>query len=138
MRRTVRRLGWFGLAGMLALAVAVVSVFVTHPRDEDGYLNYVVTYGGYHGEKLTSPPPSDVLIKAGDRACDWLQRRPMALWRTDLKHRINSLYPLYQADMSEADRDLPDSTVAGAWAHLCPATKEFIQPHDVFGHANSD
>ena len=40
--------------------------------------------------------------------------------------------------MSKADRDLPEAMVAGAWEYLCPATKEFIRPHHVFGQANSD
>jgi hypothetical protein len=122
----------------LAVAIAVASVLVTHGRNEEAYLNYVVTYGDYHGKKLSSPPPSEVLIKAGDRACDWLQRQPMALWRTAQKYRINSLFPVYGAVMSKRDRDLPEAVVAGAWEYLCPATKEFIKPHDVFGHANSD
>ena len=62
----------------------------------------------------------------------------MALWRTDRTYRINSLYPVYQADMTRADRALPEAVTAGAWGYLCPATKAFIQPHDVFGHAGSD
>jgi hypothetical protein len=138
VRKTVRRIGWVGLVCSLAVAIAVVGVIFTHPRNEGAYLNYVVTYGDYHGQGLSSPPPSEVLIKAGDRACDWLQRRPMALWRTDQKYRINFLYPVYRADMSKADRDLPEAIPAGAWEYLCPATKAFIKPHDVFGHANSD
>jgi len=138
MRKTVRRIGWFGLAGMLILAIAVVGVILTHPRNEGAYVEYVVRYGDYKGQKLSAPPPSEVLIDAGDRACDWLQRQSIALWRTDQKYRINSLFPVYQADMTKADRDMPEAITAGAWEYLCPATKAFIKPHDVFGNASSD
>jgi hypothetical protein len=123
---------------MLALAIAAVGVILTHPRDEAAYLKYVVQYGDYHGKSLSAPPPSEVLIKAGDHACDWLQGQPTALWRTDQRYRINSLFPVYRDEMSTADRDLPKSIPAGAWEYLCPATKVFIGPHDMFGHAGND
>jgi hypothetical protein len=123
---------------MLAFAIAITAVFVTHPRDENGYLNYVAKYGDYNGRKLADPPPSEVLIKAGDRACNWLQRRTPALWRTDPNHRINSLYLSYLAHMSRADRNLPKTMLPGAWEYLCPGTKALIRPHDVFGRASHD
>lgn len=120
----------------LAAVVAVAAVYVTHPRNDEGYLAYVDRYGNYDGRSLQHPPPATVLLAAGDRACDWLGRQPPALWRDDRRRTVGSLLARYDSEMPRADRALPETVPAGAWAHLCPATREFVEPHRPFGTAS--
>lgn len=123
--------GWVSLVAAVSIVAVIGAVTVTHPRDEAAYLRYVHRYGDYHGKPASDQVPVEHLIAAGDRACDWLARQPMALWRTGPHFRFPALMAGYQAEMSQRDRALPRATLAGAWEYLCPATKELRKPHYV-------
>ena len=117
------------LLGAILVGAVVAGVFLTHPRDEEGYVEYVRTHGDYDGHRARTTATDETLIAAGDRACDWLKTRRPALWRTDRAHRINDLYRVLEKTRSRKDRALPAAVVPGAWKHLCPAYKTLIEPH---------
>lgn len=137
MRRIVRTIGWVGLVCVLAVIAFVGGVYVTHPRDEGAFLNYVKTYSQYP-RKQESRPSSVALIQAGNRACDWLSHQIPALWRTGSGHTVNDLYRSYGGADADADLALPSAVVPGAWTYLCPATELLVKPHYVFSDPPGD
>lgn len=114
----------------LAVGAVVGGVFITHPRNEAGYLRYVHRYGDYKGQGLPQGAvPDATLVAAGDRACSWLRHRTPALWRGGRSREVNSLYTRYRKGMSDADRALPRAFLPGSFTYLCPALTELMRPH---------
>ena len=107
----------------------MTTLLVTHPRDEAAYLEYVETYADYGSlHKKSRDASRTELVAAGDRACDWLAQRPMALTRTHGDFDLGTLAVKFNKQQFADDPSLPDSITAGAWEYLCPATKALKQP----------
>lgn len=116
------------LVGAILLAGLVAAVFITHPRNETAYLRELHGYGDRY--YLKKHPTSDAdLLATGDRACAWLKHRQPALWRYGPDHELISLNRVYLKSLGADQRPLPGYVVAGAWKHLCPATRELVGPH---------
>ncbi|MGC3994834.1 MAG: hypothetical protein QM779_12090 [Propionicimonas sp.] len=128
----------WGLAAATVVATAVVAGppvvgRMLHPRDVDAYQNYVATYmlnpGTAADLAWARAHPAEVLAE-GDRACEWLSRRPSApridpsgdsevfvLTKRYLRTtRETTVLPLTK----EGRRRL----VSGAWAYLCWSERE--------------
>jgi hypothetical protein len=132
MRRVLGVLEVLGvvlLVCALLVGALVAGVFLTHPRDEPGYVHYVRKYGDYDGRRANTAATDTDLIAAGNRACDWLKHRRPALWRADARHRLDGLSDAFEESRPKDDRKLPTSVVPGAWTYLCPATRALIMPH---------
>jgi hypothetical protein len=138
----MRRFGRVGLVCSLLAALVftglVVALNVAHPRDEAGYLDYVHTYGNYNGRPVKAAPSDELLMAAGERACFWLANQSVALWRTDDSRTVDALYRRYEDEVSSTGPNLPRSVAPGAWAFLCPATKELVRPHRIFDSRPQD
>jgi hypothetical protein len=130
---------------LLAGVAVVVSVHITHPRDESAYLAYLEAYGDAESDQpIADLAPAHSLVEEGDRACSWLGDQPVALWRTGRKYRFGWVMDRYMSQ--QGDRPVVwgsgspgrSAVVAGAWSHLCPATWELHQPHQLHGNNGSD
>jgi hypothetical protein len=117
-------------AGVLLGALAGPSAVerLRHPRDVDAYQDYVVTYmlhpGTPEDENWAVEHPDQVLAE-GDRACEWLSRRPSA---PDLDptgassvHHLGNVYLDDRRREGELalTREGHRTLVVGAWAFLC-------------------
>lgn len=128
------RLGLVAVALLVALAAVLVA---THRPDKDAYFEYVATYGNYNTSR-THPVSNGELIAGGNRACDWLRDRPMALWRAERKWTVNSLYTEYERSLPKADAQLPKSFLPGAFTYLCPLSTYMHKPHRLRNRTASD
>src|SRR4051794_35035865 len=121
----------------LGVVVVVIGVNLAHPRDESGYLTYLRRYGDTTTDEPASTlPPRSALLAVGDQACAWLGGQEFALWRTGPSHG----YPVWIEGYLRHTRSdsLPwvgpperSSVAVGAWAYLCPATRELHRPRYV-------
>lgn len=138
MRGIVRKSIGVGVAVGLIMVALVTALFVTHRPDEGAYLRYVATYGNYDGKQVHSAVSERDLVAGGQRACDWLGNRPMALWRTDRKWEVNSLYLQYARSLPAADSELPKSFLPGAYTYLCPLSTYVHKPHRLLPNHDTD
>lgn len=133
-----------GLAAMAVVAVTPVGTAaldrVMYPRDEAGYLDYVEEQvPGWWSSELKGVPEldrawlqrhPDAVLEEGDAACAWLADQALV---PDLvpsgAASVSGMIGRYQrATIDATSVDIHEFTrsglVAGAWAHLCPATRE--------------
>ena len=132
--RTCIRLGIVALALVVVLAAVLVA---THRPDKDAYVEYVATHGNYDNLKVR-PVTRSELVAGGNRTCDWLRDRPMALWRTERKWTVNSLYTEYERTLPKVDALLPKSFLPGAFTYLCPLSTYMRKPHRLLARSASD
>lgn len=124
-------------------AGALATVHLTHPRDETAFLDYLRTYGSTSDTGVPlALPPTDQLLAEGDRACDWLNGQPWALWRNDGEFAYGKRMQRYLDSVSEPVAWAPADPIrfyvlAGAWASLCPASVELHMPH-ALGRSSTD
>ncbi len=121
---------------VLVVTTGVVGlVFVTHPRDENGYVAYLKQYGDLTSDApIPVLPPRDALVAEGDRACSWLQGQSYALWRRGTTFRYPAVQDRYVATLNGRHPPWagpPDGigVMTAAWAYLCPAVVELHLPH---------
>lgn len=130
-RRLVVSLGVTVLVAGISVGPSVADRLI-HPRDEDGFADYVVTHmlhpGTQQDKDWATDHPDDILAE-GDRACAWLSRRESA---PDIDPSgATSVYSLVHAYLDDARADSALSltrhghanVVYGAWAYLCPAER---------------
>jgi hypothetical protein len=145
MRMAVRTIGWLGLALSVGVIALLVAVFVTHPSDEATYLEYIARYGTMQPDVDL---PKDTVLDAGHDACRWLATQQPALWRTADHFQLGRLADRYTASSEYRDGlasagVVTRSMALEAWTHLCPGTRELIEPHgqalhEFFGGSGGD
>ena len=149
MRRTIRTIGWIGLAcilmGLATSAAGIAQVQATHPRDEAGYLHDAHRYtrgeGGlraYDAHVLMTDPTDRQLIQAGDRACVWLGKQPPGLFMTSYRFSPKRLADIYWKTTMNTQWAMPRQVYRDAWERLCPSTLFLVKPHFVFRSPPSD
>jgi len=143
MRRSLWLIGTVGATACASVLGLLVAVHVTHPRDEAGYMHYLVTYGGVFEAAGGTVPAKAALIAEGDRACNWLDGQTWALWRTDPPLRVTAVEARYGDELRHVPlpwSSQPDHWTIGAaaWQYLCPAALELREPHDIFGATAHD
>jgi len=105
--RWLRRLAWVAVAGLALVVVAVGLVYVTHPRDEEAFLD---------GPQLAGQP--ELSLARGDAACDWLDSQwREAVEQPELDLSLNHLGERYEAETGQ-DRWFARK----AWVDLCGGT----------------
>jgi hypothetical protein len=119
---------------LLVGGLYVGGVHLTHRRDEPGYLKYLAENANIDtGAPPVALPATDVLIAEGQKACDWLNDRPHALWHSAQRYRPQVLMNRY-VDAATARPapwpGPPDQPLVAdaAWKHLCPASVELRRP----------
>lgn len=138
MRKASYVVGSLAITFVLLVMATVIGVYVTHPRDEQGYVAYLQKYGRGHAKDRPELPPTAALVVEGKAACAWLGDQSPALWRTGNAHRFPAVMTRYQhatAGHRAAWGDArPDhlSVATAAWHYLCPATWQLHKPHYVF------
>lgn len=134
MDKAISLVGWTALIVAFGVAAAIGGVMLTHPGDEASYVAAVQRY--VPDTKQASP---DEIIAAGDRACGWLSRQPLALWRTDDKYHLDTLLTEYGKEMTSSGAELPMAGLASeAWLRRCPGTAALHRPHYVFSNPPGD
>jgi hypothetical protein len=134
----VRKL--IGFAVVLLVVPLVVGglyvggIHLTHRRDEAGYLKYLVENANLDtGAPPVALPASVALVAEGQRACDWLNNRPHALWRSGQQYGPQLLLNRYVDEAIARTAPWPgppdEPLVAdAAWKYLCPASVELRRP----------
>ena len=149
MRRTVRIIGWVGLAciaiGLVTSAVVITRVQATHSRDTAAYLQDAHRYTrGVRGLQAHDPhvviakPSDEQLVRAGDRACEWLGQQPPALFITDYHFSPQRWADVYWKATQDSQWAMPRQVYRDAWELLCPATLYLVKPHFVFTRPSRD
>ena len=120
---------------LLAICGSYVGgVHLTHRRDEDAFMRYIADNATIDsGAASQTLPPRAVLVAEGQRACDWLNGQPHALWRTGERYKPQVLmnrYVTIALARSAPSQVLPEVpvVVSAAWKYLCSASVELRRP----------
>jgi hypothetical protein len=127
----------------LALGAFILNVKSSHPRDEATFIERIDTWYGERMRDRFAALDDDLLIAEGDRACDWLDAQPKALWHTDPERGFYAMLDKYLATTDQHDTTLAVGSISSqdmrrhvanmAWAYLCGASWEFHRPYHVLG-----
>lgn len=143
MSRPTRALA-LGIGAAAVLSVTAVGSAgidrLVYPRDEAGYRAYVDEYvPGWWSSGLKGVPERDkawleahpdAVLAEGDAACRWLAEQPpvpelvtsgTATVGATAARYLDASQPVSAVDVHEWTRS---GVVVGAWAYLCPATRE--------------
>jgi hypothetical protein len=133
---------WAVAAAVLLPMVFVAGIYVTHPRNESGFIGQLhsaslpdvwITFVDDHDDTF--------LIEEGDRACRWLSAQPLPFMSSANKYELENMMDRYLAETKEdPDWDMRGANFAGrrvvaasAWNHLCQATMLIHRPYHPFG-----
>jgi hypothetical protein len=118
----------------------VITVYLTHPRDDAAYLANLHRAGTSDGwDNAFSVQTDAYFVMQAEDACAWLSDQDMALWRTEPWYELPTVAKRYGLTADEQDTDLWGSikeaksareTIAQyAFTDICGATYEFHRPH---------
>ena len=124
----LKRLAYLLVITVSLVGVAVAVIFLTNPRDEDGFLAY---YEERRPQLAENRP--ERLLRSGDAACDWLNSQITVLLKpgTDVGDR-----DLAQRYATETGGSRLNAVVA--FDTVCGGTKVVIQTAHPWQHLSGD
>lgn len=113
----LKRLAYLLVITVSLVGVAVAIIFLTNPRDEDGFLAYYET----NRPQLADDRP-ERLLRSGDAACDWLNSQVGVVIQPGTDVGDRDLAQRYSAETGSSR-----VRAAVAFDTLCGGTKVVIQ-----------
>jgi hypothetical protein len=134
---------------VFVVAAGVVTVYLTHPRDDAAYLAGLHNAGTSHAwDKAFAAQTDGYFVMQGEDACDWLGQQGMALWRTQSPYRLEAVVSRYANTTDGQDDELWGTHKAAmaartriaelAFDHICGASWEFHKPHYLWRESSGD
>jgi hypothetical protein len=132
------------LASLVVIAGGtVITVYLTHPRDDAAFLANLHGAGKSDGwDNAFSIQTDAYFVMQAEDACTWLSEQDMALWRTGAWYELPAVSDRYGLTADEQDYDLWGSIKEAkaaremiaqyAFTNVCGATYEFHRPHDLW------